>query len=401
LHALVESATQAGQQERLVDFLEIQLSREDTPAEIQEECLYMLLERGRPEVVVPHLERFAARQQEWFFAYQEYLQQRGLLDRLHRFWKAHVKKPDVSPSEKRAIAYQLLEAGYKNEAEDVFRELAGKAGADSNDVAQLLYLWGPRPREKNLEWIEQRGRAAVGGSERTSWLEHLMAVGQVDRIVRIVEEQGLLKDPPTVELVETYGRALIQLKEKEKLREVVSKQIAGTTSEPGLRKLAKLALEGASEEVAVAAYTKLLSLAPSDREAHRMIGRHAFFRGSYKRAKESLEKSLAADPGDYEVLFYLGEISRREKNLSHAKSLYRSALTALRADSRQSLEPQLLEARLWNRVGETEKAYHMFKKLRRENPNDLSLKGDFADFLIEHRRYDEAEALLNLRVKDG
>jgi Flp pilus assembly protein TadD len=347
------------------------------------------------------LERAASQDQDWFFFYQAYLQKLGMVSRLHDFWKRQVTRPEIESGQRRSIAFQLLEVGYKEEAEKAFRVLAELAPPDSPDVNQLLHLWGPKPTEVCLDWLEVRAREAKKDVEVVGWMAHLSNLNEFPRVVRVVEEKDLLRDDPNLGLVQAYLLALAQLDDDQKLERVIKEQIQRCRSPKGLEALANLTLECSREDLAVEAYRKLLDKKPEDAQAHKVIGRQAFYRGSKKLARQHLEESIRIDPEDSEILFYLGEILRTEGERSAGDSSYQKALASLQEQGPRTFEDRLLEAKLLNRVGETEKCLEMFRGLVKEKPNDRYLRGDFASVLIENKRYEEAEAVLRLEKSDG
>ena len=48
----------------------------------------------------------------------------------------------ISAANKRQIAYSLLKDGHKDDAVAIFKDLAKDKGPDSQEVKDLLYLWG-------------------------------------------------------------------------------------------------------------------------------------------------------------------------------------------------------------------------------------------------------------------
>jgi tetratricopeptide (TPR) repeat protein len=205
---------------------------------------------------------------------------------------------------------------------------------------------------------------------------------------------------PSIELVENYVRALGQLGDREELEQVLIKQVRVCDTPRDLRMLANLAIESDREDLAVEAYRRLLQKVPADAESHKVIGRHAFFQGSRTVAKVHLRQSLVSEPNDAEVLFFLGEIARAEKDPG-GSTYHKRALAALKQGRLESREERILEAKLLNRLGETERSLELFRTLIRKYPGDSFLRGDFVSVLIENQQYREAEALLDLRQNDG
>src|SRR6185436_14800649 len=96
------------------------------------------------------------------------------------FWQSRASLASVTTEEKRGIAFRSLEAGEKSVAEKILQELARNEPPEGPDVAQLLFVWGPRPKSDQLNWIEARARAA-SEPERQGWMEHLVNLGAARR----------------------------------------------------------------------------------------------------------------------------------------------------------------------------------------------------------------------------
>ena len=151
-------------------------------------------------------------------------------------------------------------------------KLARFAPAHSPDVLQLLYLWGPKPADDCVDWIEERAREANDSTEKQRWLIHLSNIGQHSAVVQIVEKQELLKGKHPFELVQTYVRALGHLKDLQKIERVITEQFQQDADPVRLQALARLAMECSQVDLAATAFIRLLEKKPSDFEAHKTLG---------------------------------------------------------------------------------------------------------------------------------
>jgi len=396
IYAFRQTASENGKTGRFMHFLKRQLDRADTLSTFQEECLQLLLELGGPAEALPYLERFALQSsREWFFAYQDALVRLNRQEKLYRFWKQYAKRSDIGDEDRRMIAFNLLDVGHKKDAEEIFRQLAERVPARESDIDQLLYLWGPRPSPENLEWLADKARNAPGPEEQENWLQRLFDLERFDSVVEILEEVGLPEALNHTKVLALYARSLGESGRRDRLKQLLQEEIIRGDSVARLRLLAKLALEYGWEDTAVSAGLGILEQEPKDFEAHRMVGKSAFIRGDYHRARKHLEQAAAYQPNDPETLYYLGEVLRRDGLHKAAKTAFTGALQALESKRENSLDSLLLKAKLLNRLEQTETSIRLFRLMLSRYPSDMYLRADFASVLLEHKRYEEVEALLS------
>ena len=175
----LEAAKKAGRVKEAVAFLHDELVRNDLTLKAQDVRLVALLDYGGKAVALPHLKRFAsAYGKKWAFAYEDALTQLGRPADLVAFLTDYARRPGLDADEARGVAFRLLDAGAKQPAERLFRDLAANAAPDSKDVVQYLYLRGPRPGKATVEWLETRMRSASDQKERSAWAHHLINAGE-------------------------------------------------------------------------------------------------------------------------------------------------------------------------------------------------------------------------------
>ncbi|MFQ5849292.1 MAG: tetratricopeptide repeat protein [Candidatus Binatia bacterium] len=388
----VEAALKADQKDLLIESLKHDLDREDLSREKKEVRLYLLLEHGGEVTSLPYLRKFAETfGGEWTFAYEEALGKLGHREALLTFWKNRTSRTDVSPDEKRSIAFRMLEAGHKQSAEKVFFALASDAPPESPDVSQLLFLWGPQPDPSALDWIEERARLA-SGSEKAGWLNHLVNAGAPQRAVAIVEASS---EPPHGPVLYAYLNALVEAHDRDRLATVMDHQLSTEGNPKRLRRLARLALQENLTITTQRIFRKLLKAKPDDQEALMWLGRLAFFGSRYATAKRYLGRYLASGEADYESHFYYGEILRRENGLAAAKDHYERALQQIGRLSVRSPRSELFRAKILARLGRFDDSVALFEKLLQQRPDDSDVRAEFAALLLDNGKYERAEQILS------
>jgi thioredoxin-like negative regulator of GroEL len=391
LFAYAEAAVKAGRKSELVEFLTAELKRGDLAREDRTTRLQLLREHASDSAALPFLREFAETAGgEWSAAYEEVLGKLGRRDELVAFWRGRAAGASVPADEKRAIAYRSLEAGVKNLAEQIFLELAQNAPPTSPDVSQLLYIWGPRPADPALDWLEARARAAKG-PEKQVWLEHLLNAGAARRAVAAGGAA-----PAEAEAGDSYLRALIAAGDTSGLAAVLKNQIASVTDPSALRRLARYALETGLQESVRAAYTNLLVSAPNDMEALRRLGSLDFVESRFEEAKDRLSRYLSMGEGDFESHFYFGELMQREGNLSKARIHFEKSLNLIERTPQKDFRTRGIRALALYRVGSLLDSVAEFERLIREQPMNKHVRADYVGILLETGRHDDARRILAL-----
>ena len=110
---------------------------------------------------------------------------------------------------------------------------------------------------------------------------------------------------------------------------------------------------------------------------------------------EYLLKARPLDKDDHNVAYLLGE---HYFWVSQGKSIkyYNEALTRLDRVENPSTDQQRAQARILYRTGKPDEAESLYLSLISSYPQDLDLKNDYAEMLIEQKRYDEATKLFEL-----
>jgi len=306
-HLHLETARKAGRSRDLIHFLASELDREDLSRDAREERLYALLELGDVESSLPYLREFAEDYGDsWWPAYEEALVKLGRRSELVVAWKSRLLHTELPASAKRDIAYRALDEGESELAAAVFREIAGNSPPDSSDVAQLLYLWGPRPEPAALNWLEERADASAG-TECSRWLRHLMNSGAADRVAGIARRR-LPAPGAGGPMLEVYLESLSQVGELEELGIVLAREIPLVKEKEELRSLGRMAMGANHSKCARIAYERILSISERDGEALGRLGALAFFDGRYTRAEDYLSRYFSVSSGDCESHYYYGEI---------------------------------------------------------------------------------------------
>ena len=390
LFAFVDASLRAGKKDRLLQFLQTEVSRKDLNLTAREKYLRLLIEQGGDALALSFLRQFADEDiDEWLQVYEETLARLDRKRELIDFVRDRAKRVAVSDAERRSIASRLLELGDKRSAEQELLKLAAAAPPDSPDVSQLLYLWGPRPGLAALDWLEQRGRSASGAS-RAAWMRHLINLGSASRAVRLVTKEVATDRS----VVDAYIDALVAVDDRSVLGNVLDSAVERESDPAGLRRFGRIAMENGNANTARLAFEKLLRARPDDRQGLKRLGSIALWQGNFSVARRMLTRLDDLGGSDYESRFYLGEILTHDHDPA-ARRQYQRSLEMLEASKDQTIAAKTIQAQLLERLGKKEESLAYFKALLKERPHDGNVRNDYVAALLHAGRYEAARQILD------
>lgn len=314
-----------------------------------------------------------------------------LSDEMAAIWQTRLKSGRLGVKTRRAVAFQLLDAGKKQEAIEVFKGLAASQGPDGKDVEQLLYLWGAAPAADALDWVEQRAMRAPA-AELSGWWNHLVQMGGVRRILVMVDKlDGHLPASAEVVLV----NALLSIGDTQSLEVYLYRQLHKPLDTTRLEKLAVSAQHANLSEVVIEIWTRIVKQEPRNLKANKALGLLAFAQGDHQVAETYLTTYLRQSESDWECLFYLGEILQAQGHQKRARGYFERSLAVLSGVEQPSKHMRATRALLHYRLSHFQQAMQEFDTLIDEFPADLQLRADYSALLIEQGRLDQAQRLLN------
>ena len=390
--AFVDAAVKAKRRDQLVAFLKVELQRGDLTPKQRGDRVYALLEQGGHAEALPTLEALAEAQGgDWLFAYEDAAKKAGREGQFLDLLAKRTLRPDVPRAERRDAAFRLLGAGRKADAERLFVALAEGQPATSQDVEQVLYLWGPRPSKAQLDWLESRARAA-SGAERGDWLERLANVNAHDRIVGLSEQTGVDQLDGAGFLA--YAQALAAQRKVDALGHALQARLPRETDPVRLKRMGRLAADFGLFAQAVPAYKKVLARIPDDREALRDGGISAVSDQRYGEARPLLQRFHKVHTGDFESHLAMGDIHAAQGERDAAQFHWGRTVKLVDGDPKPVFFAKVLRAAALQRLNRTEEAIAAFEALRAERPNDADLRVDLAETLLKSKNFDRVRTLI-------
>ncbi len=311
-------------------------------------------------------------------------------EELKKWVLAELEVKPLSRKKQRELGFALVNAEYKQEAIPIFLQLSDKKNFKNKDVQTLLSLWGEKPPPAGLKWIKGRALASQG-KEKGHWLKHLLDIGDSTDIIAMVNESEFSTDS----ILDAYLGALTNLKKRQEAGHVIALVLNNETRPKRIRKLAKIAQDEDQLDLALNAYQKLLIYKPNDLGALKELGTIYFGKGNLSLADYYLTLYHFQKPeGDYLTNYYTAEIAFNNQDFETAKRRYVLSINQIRALPKRDLAVRILTAQIFERLEVKDMAVMVFYTLLQQNPNNLSLRADLANLLMDLEYYEEAACVL-------
>lgn len=382
----------------LVEFAGKEMRRSDVSRKQKEALVYALIEAGRPDVVLPFIEEFARNHGgQWINVYAENLDRLGRHEEARDFRMRLAMNPGTSNATRRAIAFQLLEKGFRSDAESLFAMMADGASPQSTDVQQLLYLWGARPNIDKIDWLGARYVSETDPMAKAKWADYVANYSTRDDLLTVVNRYPGLVNEKSVQ--ERYFEALYQMGQLEAYGEDLL--IRDDISPSALRIYARAARAYNMQDQSLRAYYRLNDATGGDPEAMRVIGLLSFAQADYSETLKHLapyaeyrEENPGYHEEDYEVYFHLAEVYKRDRNHEMADHYYTKAIEAVAVVREADVDSISKTAQSLIGHNQVQQGRDYFESGRQQFPNNRLLVADYISSVIELKDYDKARDLL-------
>ncbi len=396
----------------LADYAEASLRSERGNNQQLLNYAYIMINNGRKDAVIPYAKKYAdARGGDWKKLYSQLIVKPvkasanatvpGKLSREQLIEMSRAK--NISDANKRQIAYSLLSDGHKNDALAIFADLAQNKGPDSQEVKDLMYMWGGKLSNEQLAWVNARATNA-SPYDKARWAELINNTASDESVLRYVSStpDALYNRP----LRQKYFRILATSGNRQNYDEAMRGWVAQTTDVPALNDYASTAQAYSFSAAAANAYARVLQLDPNNKKALSQTATMQYSKGKFTEAGKSLDQYLAVqaqqpqvDPGeesDPELAHYFkAELLRRKGDKAGSEAEFRKVAEMITASGTRS--PTTL-SRLYTvqfRLGQHEAAKSGFEQLLTQYPDDKSILADYMSALIEYRYINEATRVAN------
>ncbi|MDG1287152.1 MAG: hypothetical protein P8P30_06250 [Rickettsiales bacterium] len=382
----------------LVEFAGKEMRRPGVSFKQKQALVYALLDAGRPDVVLPFIEEFARNHGgQWIEVYAGNLDKLGRHSEARDFRMRLAMNPSTSDKARRSIAFQLLEKGFRVDAESLFAMMADGAAPESTAVQQLLYLWGARPNIDKIDWLGARYASETNPMAQAKWASYVANYSTRDDLLTVVSRFPELVNEKPVQ--DRYFDALNQI---EQLGAYGDDLLSRDDISPSALRLFARAARGYNlNGHALQAYHRLNDALGGDAEAMRVIGILAFSRADYSETLEYLTPYVEyreENPGyheeDYEAYYYLAETLKRDRDMDAANAYYAKALEAVSVVREADIDSVSKTAQSLIGYGDEQQGREYFQSGLQQFPANRLLVADYISSVIELKDYDLAKELL-------
>lgn len=394
----------ASARKELADYAQAALTSGKGDDRAQINYAYILIGNGRRNEALPFVKNYAqTKGGEWQKMYAQ-LTTKGKtsgtgkaapkLSREQLVAMANSKS--INAANKRQIAFTLLHDGYKQDAIALFKDLAKDKGPDSQEVKDLLYLWGGKLEGENLAWIQQREHTA-NAYDKDRWASLINNVADDNNVLAYVSStpEALYNR----DLRKRYFDILAQTHSPENYDVAMRGWVAGTTDVPALVDYATTAYNFGYLSATTNGFKRVLELDPSNQKALSSLATLDYSKGKFKGAERSLDQYLAQNPdpstNPAQAHYYKAELLRRKGDLQAAQAEYAQvvALTTQTGATTPDALSRMYTAQF--HLGQVADAKTGFEQLLEQYPDDKSLLADYMAALIEYKMLDDASRIAN------
>lgn len=394
LSTYADAAIRLGQKNKLIAALEADLDKPAIEEPQADERIELLTMAGGDVAAVPYLRRLADRfGQDWVSAYEESLTRLGRTAEVTAYLEERGHQADLPLAERQDIAGELLDLGDKQGAEAITWELAKDAPPSSDDVSQLLYLWGPRPKGERAAWLVHRLKEASSSADKAAWFDLMVGAELSAAAVEAVDPATLAEGD--LDLVKQWADAMSDVQDPGWVANHLKAAMEGDPSPEHLAVYAAAAYDAEDWELAELAYGKLAVARPEDADALRHQADAAIARENAPAARQALKSYLNLMPGDASALRDYGDAAMAEGDSSDARTSWQTGLDNLdQSPAKEEFDNRRLRADLLQRLERRQDAAELYSVLLAERPDDVDLKADLASVHLDAHQSDAAKTLL-------
>lgn len=308
--------------------------------------------------------------------------------------------PKTSDETRRMLAFSLIDDGFKSDATVIFQQLAENKSPDSQEVKDLLFMWGPRLNTQQVAWLNHRATTAASTGDKVRWGEYISSYGDDFAFMNYVSANPAALTHPS--LRKKYFNAVAQNASIESFDAGLADWMNATNDPEALKDYADVAKAYGYQDAAVRALKKIETLGSAKEPVLKDLGILTFSQGKYDESDRYLsgflqEQQQQPNPEEeaYEAYFYKGELNRRNhKNVPLANQYY-SEIVRLGPQLATNLPRQSIYYSSLFHLGHYEQAKQGFNGLLERYPNDKSLLADYMSVLAEYKFYNDALIVAN------
>jgi lipopolysaccharide biosynthesis regulator YciM len=406
IYSFIELGQKLGKQEEIKTFLHTLLEKEQD-INIKEKLVYVLINISGNDAALPYIKTLAEQKGgNWNFTYIESLEKNKKIEELRHFLKAWAQKPDTALTDKKNIAFQLLEKGFKQDGIIIFMNLLEKETKPQDRktiINQLLYLWGPKPQDKEAtNWLLKQATLTTNQNKipyTAEYLDILLQIGENNQVLQFIERtQSLAQNQ---HIIGSYLKALVKTKNSKKVQNIFERTLSHITDLSVLYSLGTLA-EGSEFAKVLSVkerqkiYERIVRIKPNEHKAIQQLAYISFTENEFQNADEYFKKFFTYSKGDYVSNYFYGEVLRLQKN-PDAETYYERAMNMIHKAPNKEFDMLLMKSQILSHRGYADESIKTLEYLRHVRPHDEGIRADLAQFLLENNKNMEARAILQMQ----
>lgn len=394
---------------------QLESSNVDSARKLQ--LVFMLINTGNKEKALPYINQYAKSEGgQWRTLYNQVHAVPGksaggkavasskpaqppITDMPRDFRMALARDPKTSNETRKMLAFSLIDDGFKTDAAEIFKMLAENKPAQSQEVKDLLYMWGPRLNQEQIAWLIHRANSASTAGEKVQWGEYISNYGDDYALMHYVTANPSALAHPAIR--KKYLNALATNATADAFDQGMRGWLNATNDVEALRDYASVAQSYGYTKAAIAALEKIKTLNPNDEQALKDLGILNFGRGKYSESEKYLdaymnERSRTTQPATepFDALFYKAELARKNGNKALAAQ-YLNEIMRLGPSMANTLSRQSMYYTAQFHLGYHKEGMAGFNGLLQHYPNNKSLLADYMSILMEYGYHQEAMAAAN------
>lgn len=393
----------------LADYAQAALTAGHGDDRAQLNYAYVLINNGRKADVIPFAKNFASeRGGEWKKMYAQLTFKPKTIKggvavapvKLTREQMvAMANGKSISAENRRQIAFNLLNDGYKADAVAIFKDLAKDKPADSQEVKDLMFLWGGKLNGEQLAWVQSRAASATA-YDKERWSSLITNTADDNSVLAYVSAT-----PDALynrDLRKKYFNILANTGNRKNYDGAMRDWVSQTTDVPALLDYATIGQNSGFREAAIHSYSRVLQLDANNKKALSAMAALDFSKGKFREADQKLTQYIASqqqtpDPetNPSEAHFYKAQLARRagDKNAANTEFQQVVALTAQAGATSPDALSRMYTAQF--HLGQHADAKAGFNQLLEQYPDDKGVLADYMSVLIEYQYLDEATRVAN------
>lgn len=306
------------------------------------------------------------------------------------------KDKNISPELLRNFGYIYLEVLHDYpKAITIFQKLSVSAQPQSTDLQTLIYLWGPKLSDENIEWLERRAWHS-NSAELGYWLEYLIFVQRYDTVINIFQCRS--GDKPSLNAYFAYMEALAYEQRKAELKNAIDNVFSYSLDEKQLKKLSLYAGEAEYLDANRWIWERITYEWPNNSANWQSLARVAFdqhdYIGTYRALANSFDCSEEFNSKLYEQSYEYAEILTKQRNFREAKYYYRVALFQIDEVEEHTPHMTELKALILYKLDKTDAAQRLLFGLYQQIGEDPNIGASYANMLMDAGYLQDAEAFL-------